>query len=439
MLPNPFSVGRPSSPEQFIGRSSEINVAFDQISSRSHLAIYGSDGIGKSSLLQFVASPQTWTSRKPNYSEAYIVFLNCTEILPFKPTDFWREILELLKDKSDNNLELQSQINKELNKATIGQDSLRRVLKKIGHEGKFLLLLLDEFDVALYSNENYSDAKIRRFLSTFRTLAVHREEGQHLSTIVTSCQRLNKLSPKITRSGSPWYNHYLFLPLLPFTEAEVNTLLNRMPKKDDEDEDEDEETPDLQQGIREITGGHPALLQNACFLLHSYWRNQQNPDVDDFVRKFLSSTEHFFSDAWKISTQEEKMLLMLIALTRLEGRLNRRRQYKLEGIDLIFSQMDQELRNLADRGVIQRSVKQNKEVYAFSSSIMEWWVIKEIENSKDEAELEQRQKVLLNLSSKQVEQITTVMKQVWKNKDVIKSFAGWVGGLGGAFAKGWVS
>ncbi|MGK7875947.1 MAG: ATP-binding protein [Xenococcaceae cyanobacterium] len=297
------------------------------------------------------------------------------------------------------------------------------------------MLLLDEFDQALYPNENYTDAKMQRFLGTFRNLAVHREEGQYLSTIVTSSQRLNELGPKITRAGSPWYNHYLFLSLLPFSEAEVNTLLNRMPEKDDEDEG----TEDLQQGIREIAGGHPALLQNAGFLLYNHWYNQQIPDVDDFARKFVSSTEHFFSDAWNISTQEEKMLLMLIALTRLEGRLNRRRQYKLEQIDLIFSQMDHELRNLAERGVIQRSVKQDKEVYTFSSSIMEWWVIKEIENSKDEAELEQRQKVLLNLSKKQVEQIKTVMEQVWKNKDVIKSFAGWVGGLAGALARGWTS
>lgn len=69
---------------------------------------------------------------------------------------------------------------------------------------------------------------------------------------------------------------------------------------------------------------------------------------------------------------------------------------------------------------------------------MEWWVIKEIENSNEE-ELVNRQKVFLNLSRRQSEQFRSIIKQVWQNKDVVKSIVGWLGELGGAFTKGFTS
>ena len=99
--------------------------------------------------------------------------------------------------------------------------------------------------------------------------------------------------------------------------------------------------------------------------------------------------------------------------------------------------MDRELCDLEERGVICRTTtERGKDVYSFTSSIMEWWVIKEIEDSKDEAELEQREKVFLNLSRKQVAQIKTVIRQIWQHKDAVKSIVEWVGKLAGAFAKG---
>jgi hypothetical protein len=54
----------------------------------------------------------------------------------------------------------------------------------------------------------------------------------------------------------------------------------------------------------------------------------------------------------------------------------------------------------------------------------------------DEAELEQREKVFLNLSRKQMAQIKNVIRQVWQHKDAVKSIVEWVGKLTGAFAKG---
>ncbi len=57
MSPNPFQI-KPVSPELLLGRKSEIDVMFDQIGNKSHLAIYGGSGIGKSSLLKYASYPE---------------------------------------------------------------------------------------------------------------------------------------------------------------------------------------------------------------------------------------------------------------------------------------------------------------------------------------------------------------------------------------------
>ena len=149
------------------------------------------------------------------------------------------------------------------------------------------------------------------FLSEFRDLAVHSNEGRYLSSIVTTFRRLNELGPKITLGGSPWYNHYLFRLLRPLPATEVNAQL-AIP------------IPGiLRAGVLEIIDGHPALLQNAGYLLYHILQTGQTPDIVAFTRDFASATEQYFQNTWAFSTEEEQILLMLIALCRLQGRLNK--------------------------------------------------------------------------------------------------------------------
>jgi hypothetical protein len=418
---NPFYVGGPVPHKCFIGREAEVNTAFDQIFNRSHLAIWGSSGIGKSSFLHFIAEPQTWKDRNYDLSKVFIVLLNCTGIHPFTPSAFWREVLSLLKYKADDNTSLQSQIEEALQQSKITKADIQQVLRKIGQHDKLLVLLLDDYDAALCPNENYSEGEMLTFLSEFRNLAVNGEESRYLSTIVTSFRRLNELGPKIMPSSSPWYNHYLFQPLKPFTENDIASwfyLQDRIPQ-------------DLRDGVHEIAARHPALLQNSYYLLHNSLRIKQIPNVEEFVKDFQSATEHIFRNSWVLSSEDEQILMMLIALSHLEGRLNKKRSYDLGDIDIIFSQKSRELRDLEERGIIEYTVKQGKFVCFFTSSMMERWVIMEIENSTP-AKLAEREKVLLNLMSrKQAEKIKVVMLEVWKYKDALQSAVGWLGQLVG--------
>ncbi len=74
---NPFIVGKPIPPEHFIGRESLITTAFDQIHNRSHLAVWGGRGLGKTSFLYQLTLPKIWQRYGQDRLKAVIVPLNC--------------------------------------------------------------------------------------------------------------------------------------------------------------------------------------------------------------------------------------------------------------------------------------------------------------------------------------------------------------------------
>ena len=248
---------------------------------------------------------------------------------------------------------------------------------------KFLLLLIDNYDSALKTNTEYTEVEMLTFLSEFRNLAVDPKLGRHLRTIVTTFRRLNELGPTLPLSGSPWYNYYIFQPMKPFSKAEVleEFFTSTSPRFI-------RIKQSLQEGVLKITDGHPELLQNAGYLLYEGLQEGKITDLDTFIKDFQGRTEQIFHNIWQFSTDEEQILLMLIALSRLEGNLGKK-SFALRGIDSIFSQKERELIDLEERGIIQKTEEEWKVVYEFTSSMMEWWVLREIENS-DETELKKR-------------------------------------------------
>ncbi|MDJ0616860.1 MAG: hypothetical protein QNJ63_08965 [Calothrix sp. MO_192.B10] len=111
--------------------------------------------------------------------------LNCESIYPFTPSGFWREVLSLLKDKLNNTPALQAEIAQLIQEGNTTKDSLRQILRTLGKQNRFLVLLVDDYDVALQENEKYTHDEMEQFLSECRNLAVHCRERQYLSMIVT--------------------------------------------------------------------------------------------------------------------------------------------------------------------------------------------------------------------------------------------------------------
>ena len=170
------------------------------------------------------------------------------------------------------------------------------------------------------------------------------------------------------------------------------------------------------------------MLQNAGFLLYSKRRSGETLNAEIFAKEFVEATEHFFQDIWQLADKTEQALLVLIALYQLKSRVQKT-DYDLSDISIIFSQKERELMNLEERYVIQRTAEQENTNYSFTSTIMEWWVIKEIENTNTE-ELKERELVFLKfMSRKQVDKVKDVINSLLEHKETIKSIAKWVGKL----------
>ena len=418
MIQNPFIVGQPVPPELFIGRTALVATAFDQIHNRSHLAVWGGRGLGKSSFLYQLTFPEIWQLHGLDLSEAVIVFLNCLSFPFFSDAGFWREVLKLIKNKLDSIPNLQADIDRLLEKEKNKVDDLRRVLHHLGQQNKYLVLLLDNYDAALRPNHQYTEADIESFVSECRSIACSANERKYLSMIVTSSRMLSELGPPLTPEKSPWYNHYLFRQLKPFTDSEVDALFTEMPINSA-----------LKDKIRELAGENPFLLQNAGYILYEKLRAGNVLDSNTFAdildEEFQRTTQPFFQATWEQSTEIEQNLLMLLAISKLKGRLGQKR-YDLRDIENIFSQNRRELFTLVDRGVIKQTEEQDEISYAFASSVMEWWVVQEISKS-DETEIQQREKSFFNLMNhQQIEKFKTVNSWLWQHKDQISSFLKWL-------------
>ncbi|NEQ39862.1 MAG: ATP-binding protein [Okeania sp. SIO3I5] len=296
MPPNQqFFPGTPVPPEKFVGRTSELYRIFSQINNRGHVAIYGSSGMGKTSLLNYIKSPNFWQEKGLDFSEALIVYYNCEGL--FAPNGFWQKILKELRNQAKGDTDLEGKIDDVLKLEIIKVRDIRLILREIGKRDKFLLLLLDNYHRMLGTQEEYinnleKSREMETFLSALCNLAVHSQEGQYFSTIVTVSRRLNDLGPEIPRSGSPLYGYYLYLDLKPFSHEDIdNYFLNSeghffisIPSNIQAEK------------VLEITGGYPILLQYAG---HIFSQSDIGIDINTFRAKFKNQTEKIFKDIWR--------------------------------------------------------------------------------------------------------------------------------------------
>jgi hypothetical protein len=411
-MSNPFFPGRPVPPEHFVGRTQEINFAFDQICSRSHFAIWGGPGMGKTSFLKKLASEQALIEHGIDPSEVAVVLLNCQNIIPFTPADFWQEILNLLHNQLDNEPQLQAKIQPLLEKPATGR-IIRQALRKLGQNGKFLLLLVDDFDVAVVTNEKYTEAEMATFLAECRNLAVHDEESQYLSMIVTSLQPLNELTPIFNCNASPWYNHYFFESLKLFTTSELVQILNIV------------RPPTLRGEIINITGGHPSLVQIGGRLISGEMQRSHDANAESFAQRFEAATIQIFEAIWQRCNPTEQLLLMLIALLDLNGRI-KNTEFTLKGIGRILTQNERLLEKLEYRGVITSSITDSGNLYSFTSPLMKKWVTQEILNTSEQF-FHDNEFVFLKLISRgQLDQVKNLVTWLTQNSDILQKALDWI-------------
>ena len=378
---NQFYPNKHVPPEKFVGRTSELFTIFDKINSRDHVAIYGSSGMGKTSLLRYIEDRKFWEERGLDFSEALIIYHNC-EVSTID--NFWKKVLTKLRNKAEDDAYLQGKIDDVLNLETIEITDIRQVLKEIGKRDKFLLLLLDDYHVICGTQQEYDYQKSRailNFLSELRNLAVHNTEGQYFSTIVTTFQRLHELGPEITRGGSPWYNHYSYLLLKPFSQSDIDDhFFNRDSHFFISDVSKEE--------VLKMTGGYPALLQ----FTGDIFSRLEAVNVDTLNTQLKNYADKIFQDVWNNFEKNEQEILQLILIDKYKGKF-REISYSIAGIEKEFIRNISILNSLEEKGFISQVKQANK--YSFTSSLMEDFIgdqleEKNVSNAKD-------RKIVINL------------------------------------------
>jgi hypothetical protein len=388
MSRNQFYPDQSVPPEKFVGRESEISTIFDRINNRGHTAIYGSSGMGKTSLLQYIEYPKSWEERGLDFSEALIVYHSCESLST--PKSFWQEVLQELKNKIQGDTDLQVKIDDVLKLEIIEIRDIRQILRQIGTRNKFLLLLLDDYHGILRTRKEYNkndekSTEMQTFLSGLRSLTGYSTENQYFSTVVVTFKKLDELGPELPRGGSPWYNHYSYIPLKPFNQDDINNhFFNRerhffisIPENVSKEK------------VLEMTGGYPGLLQCTGYIF-----SKCDPvDVDTLKKKLRDDAYKIFKDIWNNFDKNERKILELILIDNSKGKKLGGNYYSCARIGKEFSKNKSILDDLKDKKIINQVQQHNK--YNLTSSLMKDFIEdkfedKNVSNAKD-------RKIVINL------------------------------------------
>ncbi|MFM6242979.1 MAG: ATP-binding protein [Dolichospermum sp.] len=405
---NPYNVGKPVEPEYFIGRKEELQIVLDQIRNSSHWVFYGSRAMGKTSFLKYLAAPTTWQSASylllSNY---FFVYHDCNTIDNFTFSNFWKEILDKLKGMEKTDF-MRSKISQFLTESDLNKNDVRQILQQIKDQGKFLVLLLDNYDRIF--DQNHDNQEILKFIKNLEYL---KELGNPLSIIMAASKNLSEIASIDVRD-------YLLYPsqsLKKFGDLEIVQLWDRMP-------DLLKNREDLRRTAQEITGGYPALIQMLCFSLynhHSINGEETVTSTPELLKSdFNNRAEQTLQSIWESLNDRQKILLTLIALYHVGGKIDSI-NYNTSDIRNILtgSKHRSNLEILKTSGIILLDNVELKN----NASVMQEWIIRKIANG-DLEEVVEREQIFFGMTRRQLNNFRNGIRFIGENIEIVRNVAG---------------
>lgn len=433
---NPFIVGNVVPPDQFVGREKEIDTIFSHILKGGHMIISGERRMGKTSLLRYLTSPDVWRKRNFPIQKKVIITVDCASILPFTPDRFRQEILLELREQTADSADLTGSIRDLADVSNLTVRDLRRLLVSLERRDLSLVLLIDDFDVALQPHETYSESELAAFLHEMRSLA-QSAEGQYFSSVINMRRKPSdfvliplpvsrpgsSVSSNISSSqtsflGSPWYNYFFIASLRLFDESGIQALMARMPEAFALSAEES-------RWVRGCAGGHPFLLQaelSIIFRLHAEGRKFV---LEEATKELLGLAESLFMGLWSGASDFERALLTITALRDYEERMTPE-NFLFKDYEVILSQSERELRELEERSILVRQPRGESYRYALFSPLMAWWIIKEIEARSDDEIVQQTETFANFINSARASQLLNLLLEVRIRKSAYGALTSWI-------------
>jgi AAA+ ATPase superfamily predicted ATPase len=303
---NPFFYGDPIPTYKFTGRRSEIRRIVNRIcSSGSSTALIGEPRSGKSSILRYISAKENKASLYGDWAERLIFIEIDAQNLEhdFSPTQFWEMVLE----KTKSNICNIQPVLEAYNACRLNNWSafaLEKFLKELYLSKHKIVLLLDEFGNFL----NHKKLHSAEFYGRLRSLSSRFESFVIIPASRYPIEKLHEKTYELNAGGSPFFNHLHKLILKPFSDEEVEDLLNLAGRRFTKSE---------KMFIRNLSGGHPYLLQVAA---SSLWETYEENIKDTTSRQKKVADELYreaydtLGGAWNLWHPKTKIAFMTIAL-----------------------------------------------------------------------------------------------------------------------------
>jgi ATP/maltotriose-dependent transcriptional regulator MalT len=282
---NPFVYQVPVQPADFVGRQRARGLIFDQLrsSGRANVAVHGPLGIGKTSLLNYVSSPEIAQQQGLDPKTYLMCPIDCQSLGDFTPDHFWRRLLRSVS-RSVND-DLNAAIDAVLAEGTVGFEDIQDFLDELNWHDRVLVVLLDEFEWIVRTNTEVAEQTTRHFLGMLSSLG--RRTPRTFAMLVATERPLTALGNDLdVWRGSPFPSVFVNHELGPFTANEADDLLDRALAKTSITFSDAE-----RQLIYQESGGHPAMLQAAAAAVYDAKREGASEDrLPAAVEQALTAT-----------------------------------------------------------------------------------------------------------------------------------------------------
>ncbi len=282
---NPFIFARPLQPEEFTGRESYRNQVLSNLLTFQSSVLVGDPHIGKTSLLNYIRDV---AQQQPDFRHYLFSFLDAHTLgSGFTSEEFWKRELDPLRNRLGGHAAFLAETFHTAEQNQFGTYVLEKLFKELGRHGWKYVLIIDELD-ALMKHDVLNSAE---FWGGLRSIS-SRYKGLILLTASRKTNtQLNQMTAEFC-SGSPYFNTFDEIRLLPLSEEVSRALLQRA---------EDTFIEHDYCYIMAIAGGHPYLLQVAASITWKMYQDQlRNADLFNPYEKigweFYRAVEFHFTD-----------------------------------------------------------------------------------------------------------------------------------------------
>lgn len=255
---NPFVYKVPVTPSQFVGRERVLSLIFGQLRNpnRANIAVYGPLGVGKTSLLNYIADPEVAARHGLDPTQFLLCKIDCQSLGDFTPAHFWKRLLHHTARLTEGSLH--AFIEGLLAQDEVDFEDIQDLLDELERSGKVLIAILDEFECVIQTHSEAAERQTRHFLGMLSALG--RRAPRVFSMVIATEAPLSELDDDLELwRGSPFATVFIGQGLPPFTRDETDLLFDRVLDKTDVHFD-----PAERDFLYSLTGGHPALLQRAA-------------------------------------------------------------------------------------------------------------------------------------------------------------------------------